>query len=156
MVMLVTREGPDFKAKAVRTHDPFEEITPSSSRGGHVLLAFHPLDFTCLCPAGLIAFDQALDQFKGWGVEVIAVSVDSHRIHHAWKNTPREHGGIVRHALANDLSLDRSIDAALRIVDALKFTEEQGEVCPASRHPGQEALPPTAKGVASCLARHAR
>ena len=64
--------------------------------------------------------------------------------------------GIVRHALINDLPLGRNVDEALRVLDALKFTEEHGEVCPANWQEGDEAMKPTADGVASYLAKHAK
>ncbi|MCE5303861.1 MAG: peroxiredoxin [Planctomycetaceae bacterium] len=63
--------------------------------------------------------------------------------------------GVVRHALVNDLPLGRNVDEALRILDALQFYEEHGDVCPANWHAGQEAMHPTAEGVASYLAKHA-
>ncbi len=63
--------------------------------------------------------------------------------------------GIVRHALVNDLPLGRNVDEALRVLDALQFTEEHGEVCPANWREGEEAMKPTAEGVAEYLAAHA-
>ncbi len=63
--------------------------------------------------------------------------------------------GIIRHALINDLPLGRSIDEALRILEALQFHEEHGEVCPANWKPGEEAMKPTAEGVAEYLSKHA-
>ena len=63
--------------------------------------------------------------------------------------------GIIRHAVVNDLSLGRSVDEALRMVDALQFTEQHGEVCPANWKEGDEAMKPTAEGVAEYLAKHA-
>jgi peroxiredoxin 2/4 len=62
--------------------------------------------------------------------------------------------GVVRHALVNDLPLGRSVDEALRVVDALQFTEAHGDVCPANWHKGEEAMKPTAQGVAEYLAKH--
>ena len=62
--------------------------------------------------------------------------------------------GVVRHAVVNDLPLGRSVDEALRMVDALQFFEQHGEVCPANWHQGEEGMKPDAKGVASYLARH--
>jgi peroxiredoxin (alkyl hydroperoxide reductase subunit C) len=64
--------------------------------------------------------------------------------------------GIVRHSLVNDLSLGRSVDEALRILDALQYTEKHGEVCPADWHKGEDAMQPTAEGVASYLKKHAK
>ncbi len=62
--------------------------------------------------------------------------------------------GVIRHALVNDLPLGRNVDEALRILDALQFTEEHGEVCPANWRSGEDAMTPTAAGVASYLAKH--
>ena len=62
--------------------------------------------------------------------------------------------GIVRHAVINDLPLGRNVDEALRMVDALQFTEKHGEVCPANWNKGQEGMKPNASGVASYLAKH--
>jgi peroxiredoxin 2/4 len=62
--------------------------------------------------------------------------------------------GLVRHALINDLPIGRSVDEALRVLDALQFHEQHGEVCPANWHEGQEAMKPTAGGVATYLAKH--
>jgi len=63
--------------------------------------------------------------------------------------------GVVRHEVINDLPLGRNVDEALRVLDALQFTEENGEVCPANWRPGEEAMKPTAEGVASYLSKHA-
>ena len=62
--------------------------------------------------------------------------------------------GVVRHQLINDLPLGRSVDEAIRILDALQFTEKYGEVCPANWKPGEEAMKPTAEGVAEYLSKH--
>jgi len=61
--------------------------------------------------------------------------------------------GIVRHQVVNDMPLGRNIDEALRMVEALQFNEENGEVCPANWHPGKKALKPTQKGVAEYLGK---
>ena len=60
--------------------------------------------------------------------------------------------GIVRHQVVNDMPIGRSIDEALRVVDALQFTEEYGEVCPADWHRGEKAMQASQEGVASYLA----
>jgi len=64
--------------------------------------------------------------------------------------------GVVRHSVINDLPLGRNVDEAIRMVDALQFTEEHGEVCPANWQAGDDAMAPTAEGVASYLAKHAK
>ncbi len=63
--------------------------------------------------------------------------------------------GVVRHAVVNDLPLGRNVDEALRMLDALQFTEEHGEVCPANWREGEDAMKPTPEGVASYLSKHA-
>jgi peroxiredoxin (alkyl hydroperoxide reductase subunit C) len=62
--------------------------------------------------------------------------------------------GTVRHAVVNDLPLGRNIDEALRMVDALQFHEQHGDVCPANWTEGKEAMTPTAAGVAEYLTKH--
>jgi peroxiredoxin (alkyl hydroperoxide reductase subunit C) len=64
--------------------------------------------------------------------------------------------GIIRHSVINDNSLGRNVDEALRMVDALQFTEKHGEVCPANWREGEEGMKPTAEGVAEYLAKHAK
>ena len=195
MPTLVTKEAPGFSAQAVMPDNTFAELTLSSYRGKYVVLFFYPLDFTFVCPSEIIAFDKGLAKFKAKNAEVIGVSVDSQFTHYAWRNTPRDKGGIgqikyplvadldkeisraygvlsegsvalrglflidkegvVRHALVNDLPLGRSVDEALRVLDALQYTEEHGEVCPANWREGEDAMTPTADGVAEYLASHA-
>ena len=55
--------------------------------------------------------------------------------------------GIVRHQVVNDLPLGRSVDEALRMVDALTFFEQNGEVCPANWKQGEKAMQPTNAGL---------
>ena len=59
--------------------------------------------------------------------------------------------GIVRHQVVNDMPLGRSVDEVLRVIDALQFTEEFGEVCPADWKKGEKALAATQEGIASYL-----
>lgn len=60
--------------------------------------------------------------------------------------------GVVRHALINDTPLGRNVEEALRIVDALQYYEENGEVCPANWTKGEKALKATHQAVAEYLA----
>ncbi len=64
--------------------------------------------------------------------------------------------GTVRHCVINDLPLGRSVNEALRMLDAVQFVDTHGEVCPANWQEGDEAMKPTAEGVASYLAKHAK
>jgi peroxiredoxin (alkyl hydroperoxide reductase subunit C) len=63
--------------------------------------------------------------------------------------------GIVRHALVNDLPLGRSVDEAIRTLDALQFFEENGEVCPANWHKGDAGIHETRESVGAYLAKSA-
>lgn len=198
MSVLVGKPAPDFTAKAVMPNNQIEEsFNLTKYLNGKIgVLFFYPLDFTFVCPSEIIAFDNRVDDFKSRGAEIIAVSVDSHFTHLAWKNTPIDKGGIgnvrfpmvadltksiardydvllgdavafrgtfmidskgiVRHQIVNDLPLGRNVDEAIRMVDALKFTEENGEVCPAGWQKGQQGMKPTAEGVASYLKDNAK
>ena len=62
--------------------------------------------------------------------------------------------GVVRHQLVNDLPLGRNVEEAIRMVDALQFLEENGEVCPANWHKGEEGLKATHEGIAEYLSTH--
>lgn len=55
--------------------------------------------------------------------------------------------GIVHHQIVNDLPLGRSVDEALRMLDALIFFEKNGEVCPANWQEGKKSLKPTREGI---------
>lgn len=196
MSVLVTKEAPDFTAQAVMPDNTISEVKLSSYRGKYVLLFFYPLDFTFVCPSEIIAFDRAIKKFKEKNTVVIGISVDSQFTHWAWRQTPRNKGGIgeidyalvadldkkiaraydvllndavalrglflidthgiVRHQLVNDLPIGRSVDEALRTLDALQYTEEHGEVCPANWKDGDEAMKPTAAGVAAYLGKHGK
>lgn len=63
-----------------------------------------------------------------------------------------DQSGVVRHQLVNDLPLGRNVDEALRMIDALKYHQEYGEVCPANWNRGEAAMKPTQDGVAQYLA----
>jgi peroxiredoxin (alkyl hydroperoxide reductase subunit C) len=193
MSVLVGKKAPDFTAAAVLADGSIkEDFKLSDYKGKYVVLFFHPLDFTFVCPTELIAFDHRIKEFASRGVQVIGCSIDSQFTHVAWRNTPVADGGIgpvgyplvadvkhevcqaydveadagvayrgsflidqhgiVRHQVVNDLPLGRNVDEMLRMVDALQFTEEHGEVCPAGWHKGEKGMVPDAKGVASYLA----
>ena len=95
MSTLVTRPAPDFTATAVMPDNSFDEgFTLSSLRGRYVILFFYPLDFTFVCPTEILAFDEALDEFRSRDTEVVGVSVDSHYSHLAWKRTATGSAGL--------------------------------------------------------------
>jgi peroxiredoxin 2/4 len=61
--------------------------------------------------------------------------------------------GVVRHQVVNDMPLGRSVSETLRMVDALQFFEENGEVCPADWHKGEKAMKETHESVAEYLSK---
>lgn len=64
--------------------------------------------------------------------------------------------GVVQHEVVNNLPLGRNVDEAIRMVEALQFHEQHGEVCPAGWQKGKPGMKDNAKGVADYLASHAK
>jgi peroxiredoxin (alkyl hydroperoxide reductase subunit C) len=64
--------------------------------------------------------------------------------------------GVVQHQVVNNLPLGREVDEVIRVIEALQFTEENGEVCPAGWRPGQKGMKATSDGVSSYLAEHSK
>jgi len=63
--------------------------------------------------------------------------------------------GVVQHQVVNNLPLGREVDEMLRLIDALQYTEQHGEVCPAGWKKGDEGMKASAEGVASYLKKNA-
>lgn len=185
MACLVQQLAPEFKAQAVMPDGAFKEVSLADYKGKYVLLFFYPLDFTFVCPTEIIAFSDAVKQFEALNTQVLSVSVDSHYSHFAWRNVPRDQGGlgqieypmladlnkkiaddygvllpggialrglflidkggVVRHVVINDLPLGRSVDEALRMIEALQYFENHGEVCPANWKKGGLTIKPNIK-----------
>src|SRR3989339_351970 len=183
MAVLVGKQAPDFNAVAVMGNNEINETFNLKQHigGKYAVVFFYPLDFTFVCPSELIAFNHRLDEFKKRNVEVIGVSIDSQFTHLAWKNTPVEKGGIgqVQYPLVADIKheicraydvefdaagvafrgsflIDRAGTVRHQVVDALQFTEEHGEVCPAGWSKGKAGMKASTEGVASYLANHAK
>ncbi len=66
-----------------------------------------------------------------------------------------DRAGVVRSQIINDLPLGRNMEELLRLVDALQFPEEHGEVCPANWKKGDQGMDASPAGVASYLSGHA-
>lgn len=67
-----------------------------------------------------------------------------------------DRNGIVQHQVVNNLALGREVDEMIRVIEALQFTEEHGEVCPAGWRKGQKGMKADAEGVAAYLAENAK
>lgn len=128
MSVLVGKQAPDFTAAAVMPDNSINEHfnLKKHLKGKAGLLFFYPLDFTFVCPSEILAFDNRVSQFKDRDVEVIAVSVDSHFTHLAWKNTDIKAGGIgqVSFPMVADLtkSIARDYDVLVNEAVALRGT----------------------------------
>jgi len=187
MAAFVSQPAPDFTADAY-VNGEFKQVSLSQFKGRKVVLFFYPLDFTFVCPTEILAFAEAIDEFKKRNTDVIGVSVDSKFTHYAWANTPVADGGIqgvnyplvadltkqisrdygvlmegpgialrglfiinkngeLKHATINHLDLGRNIQEVLRVLDAVDYTEEHGEVCPANWKKGDKAMKPSAEGL---------
>lgn len=108
MSVLVGRKAPDFTAAAVLgtgeisgNFNLYEAI-----KNRYALVFFYPLDFTFVCPTELIALDKKIHEFQARHVEVIAVSIDSHFAHAAWRNLKKAEGGIgpVHYTIVADIT----------------------------------------------------
>jgi len=193
MAAFVTQPAPDFSATALVNGQFVDNFTLSQFQGKKVVLFFYPLDFTFVCPTEILAFSDAIAEFKARNTEVVGVSVDSQFSHAAWANTDRKEGGIkglgfplvsdlnktiaesygvllpeagialrglfivntkgiLKHITVNDNSLGRNVEEVLRVLDAVDFTEQYGEVCPANWKKGEKAMKPTADGLKAYVA----
>ena len=204
MSVLVGKKAPGFTSQAVLASgevvDDFD--FGKAIEGKYAALFFYPMDFTFVCPSEIIAFANRTAALSELGCEVIAVSIDSHHTHNAWRSTPVNEGGIgavpfplvsdmtreistaygiladssdsyyplgvsmratfiidqkgiVRHQVVNDEPLGRNVDDVVRMVEALQFFEEHGQVCPAGWNKGDSGMTNTPDGVAAYLAENA-
>jgi peroxiredoxin 2/4 len=111
MFNLISKEAPEFTARAIMDDNRIESnFSLSSFRGKYVVLFFYPLDFTYVCPTEILAFNEKLKEFREREAEVIGISVDSVHSHLAWKKTPVEKGGIgnIKYPLVSDLTREIS------------------------------------------------
>ncbi|MBS4166330.1 MULTISPECIES: peroxiredoxin [unclassified Neochlamydia] len=188
MGVLVGKQAPEFRAKAVVEGRIINNFSLVDFLGKNVVFFFYPLDFTFVCPTELHAFQEKIKEFEKRDTQLVACSVDSPYCHAAWLNTPKSKGGIqgltypivsdmnrciacdydvliqhegiayrglfiidkkgiVRHQVVNDLPLGRNVEEVLRMLDALVFIEENGEVCPANWQKGSRTMKPTSEGL---------
>lgn len=110
MTVLVGRKAPLFTTQAVLKNGEVVDDYDFGSAidGKYGVLFFYPLDFTFVCPSEIIAMAHRTEKLRELGCEVVAVSVDSHHTHTAWRNTEVNDGGIgsVPFTLAADMTRD--------------------------------------------------
>lgn len=198
MSVLVGLKAPDFTVPAVLGNGEIVDRfnLHEHLKGRYGLVFFYPLDFTFVCPSELIALDHRMEELESRNVAVVAVSIDSHFTHNAYRNTSVQQGGIgqvrytmaadmthgicqsygvehpvvgvafrgafiidtngvVRSQIVNDLPIGRNMDEIIRLIDAVQFYEEHGEVCPAGWKKGDVGMKASPQGVAQYLAQNA-
>ena len=180
MGVLVGRQAPDFTAAAVLGNGEIVENfnLKETIKGKKAVIFFYPLDFTFVCPSELIAFSiDSQFSHNAWRNTAVAdggigqvkyalVADVKHEICQAYDVEHPEAGvafrgsflideeGNVRHQVVNDLPLGRNIDEMIRMVDALAFHSEHGEVCPAGWTEGKKGMDASPAGVAKFLSEN--
>lgn len=86
MSTLINTEVKPFKATAFH-NGKFIEVTEENFKGKWSVVLFYPADFTFVCPTELGDVADHYDQLRELGVEVYAVSTDTHFTHKAWHDT---------------------------------------------------------------------
>ncbi|MBL9006781.1 MAG: redoxin domain-containing protein [Myxococcales bacterium] len=168
---------PEYALQAVVSRTPGEEfriVTAQDHVGMWRVVFFWPMDFTFICPTEIAEFGRRCSEFRERDAQVLGVSIDTHYVHLAWRNshpdladlpfpmladTKRELStalgilhkregvalratflvdpeGMIRWVEVNDLSVGRSIDEVLRVLDGL----QTGELVPCNWKPGQPTL----------------
>lgn len=101
LLVLVSVQGlmprqlaPTFTAQAVMPDLSFKELSLADYKDKYVVILFYPFDFTYVCPTEIISYSSHAEAFREIGAEVLAISVDSHFSHLAWRKAPRNQGGL--------------------------------------------------------------
>lgn len=125
MNKFIGQQAPDFTAKTVM---PSNDIDANFNlkeylNGQKGILFFYPLDFTFVCPSEIIAFNNRLKEFSDRNTKIIAVSVDSHFSHHAWKSMPVHEGGIgnIQFPIVSDLKKEISSNYDVLNADGVSY-----------------------------------
>lgn len=119
MQILVGNPAPDFTAKAIMPDNnvEFEFNLRHYVKNHKTVLFFYPLDFTFVCPSEIIALNNRLSEFSERETKIVAVSVDSHFSHLAWKNMPANKGGIGNIQIPMVSDINKSISTAYNVLN---------------------------------------
>jgi len=112
---LVGSPAPEFEADAY-VDGELTKVRLSDYRGKWVYLLFYPLDFTFVCPTEILAFSNKAAEFRALGCEILGVSVDSHFVHKAWVETPRDKGGLGGIDIPLVADMDKSISESYGVL----------------------------------------
>ncbi|KAI4294531.1 thioredoxin-like protein [Schizophyllum commune] len=120
MVAIIQKPAPTFTAAAVED-GLMKDISLKDYLGQWVVLLFYPMDFTFVCPTEILAFNDALNDFKQINTQVLGLSTDSQYAHFAWAQLERKAGGLgpdLKIPLVADRSMQISRDYGVLIEDA--------------------------------------
>ncbi|KAK0467633.1 thioredoxin-like protein [Armillaria novae-zelandiae] len=141
MVALIQRPAPSFKAAAI-VDGLFEDVSLTDYLGQWVVLFFYPMDFTFVCPTEILAFNDALAEFKALDTKVLGIALRGLFI--------IDPNGILRQTTVNDLPVGRSVNETICLIKVFQFTvfvkDKYGEVCPANWHEGDKTMKVDPKG----------
>lgn len=115
----VGKVAPDFTAKAIMPDNSIELSfnLRNYTKNHRSVIFFYPLDFTFVCPSEIIAFNNKIGEFASRNTKLIAVSVDSHFSHLAWKNTPNNKGGVGNIQIPMVSDLNKEISRAYNVLN---------------------------------------
>ena len=151
-----------FKAQAYHG-GKFVEVTEANLKGKWSAVVFYPADFTFVCPTELGDLADHYAEFQKMGIEIYAVSTDTHFTHKAWHDTS-ETIGKIKYPMIGDPTgvitrnfevmieeeglalrgIGRSAQDLIRKAQAAQYVASHpGEVCPAAWTPGAETLAPS-------------
>ena len=88
MANMVLKELPKFEMMAFNAETgKFVKVTDEQYRGKWAVICFYPADFTFVCPTEIAAMNAKLDELRSLGVEVLAISTDTHFSHKRFVET---------------------------------------------------------------------
>ena len=148
MTAIINQHIPEFTTEAF-VNGEFKTISSEDTKGKWSIFMFYPHDFTFVCPTELEDMAEHYEELQGLGVEVYAVSTDSHFVHKAWHDSSVAISKVKYPMLGDgteihDLGIGRSAKDMIRKVKAAQYVRDNdGEVCPAAWEAGQETLKPS-------------
>jgi len=108
MQTLIGKKAIDFNVPAVLANGDIinDYNLYKNIESKYAFLFFYPMDFTFVCPSELIAINNRMSEFEKRNIEVIAISIDSHYVHKAWRDTSLESGGLggnIKYTMVSDI-----------------------------------------------------
>src|SRR6478609_3637353 len=144
-----------FKATAFRAGKDFFEVTEQDLAGKWAVFFFYPADFTFVCPTELEDLGEHYGQLQKAGVDVYAVSTDTHFSHKAWHDTSEKIGklqyaflgdpdGVIQIMEITCEGVGRNANELVRKIKAAQYVRANpGQVCPAAWEEGAATLAPS-------------